>query len=117
VVLMPETREELHRRIASRFTGMMAAGFLAEVEKLHARPDLGLSDPAVRAVGYRQLWQLLEGEFDLNEAVKRAIIASRQLAKRQLTWLRSLEGVQWFTSDTDGLSRARRLFMQRFASL
>ncbi|MGN8157089.1 tRNA (adenosine(37)-N6)-dimethylallyltransferase MiaA [Salinisphaera sp. SWV1] len=110
LIVAPSTRERLHRNISQRFGLMMAAGFLAEVEKLHARPDLDLAQPAMRAVGYRQLWQSLDGMYGLDEAVDRAVIASRQLAKRQLTWLRSLDDAPWLASDDDTMkNRARRL--------
>lgn len=88
VVLAPRERETLHLRLAQRFGQMMAQGFLAEVERLHARADLNLDKPALRAVGYRQLWQHLDGCWDLDEAVTRGIAATRQLAKRQMTWLK-----------------------------
>src|SRR5699024_7019545 len=81
-------REGLHARIAKRFQAMMAAGFLDEVQRLHARPDLDAGKPALRAVGYRQLWAHLEGGCGLDQAVSRGIVATRQLAKRQITWLR-----------------------------
>ncbi|HET7314644.1 tRNA (adenosine(37)-N6)-dimethylallyltransferase MiaA [Salinisphaera sp.] len=110
LIVAPATRERLHRNIAARFGVMMAEGFLAEVEKLHARPDLDLGQPAIRAVGYRQLWQSLDGAFGLEEAVNRAVIASRQLAKRQLTWLRCLDDATWLVSDDETMTkRARRL--------
>ncbi len=110
LIVAPGTRDRLHRNISERFRIMMAEGFLAEVEKLHARPDLDLAQPAMRAVGYRQLWQSLDGMFGLEEAVDRAVIASRQLAKRQLTWLRSLDDATWLASDDDTMkNKARRL--------
>ena len=99
LVVAPSTRRVLHERIASRFKIMMSQGFYEEVEKLHARPDLDLELPAIRAVGYRQLWQVMSGELTLEQGVERAIFASRQLAKRQLTWLRSIEDAHWLTSD------------------
>ncbi|WP_423820999.1 tRNA (adenosine(37)-N6)-dimethylallyltransferase MiaA [Salinisphaera sp. SPP-AMP-43] len=111
LVVAPDTRERLHRNIETRFATMMAEGFLSEVEKLHARPDLDLAQPAMRAVGYRQLWQALDGVFDLDEAVQRAVIASRQLAKRQLTWLRSLDQATWLVSDDDNITRRARRMM------
>jgi tRNA dimethylallyltransferase len=116
LVVAPGSRAELHKKIEQRFHLMMAQGFLAEVEKLHGRPDLDLTKSAMRAVGYRQLWQALDGEFGLPEAVDRAIIASRQLAKRQLTWLRSLEGAEWLASDeADVAGRARWLLESSFS--
>ena len=87
--VMPPDRETLHRRIAGRFEQMMADGLLAEVRRLYARADLGLELPSIRSVGYRQLWRHLQGELSESEAVAAAIAASRQFAKRQLTWLRS----------------------------
>lgn len=90
--LVPSDRTVLHERIERRFRDMMAAGFLAEVENLLARPDLPRHATSLRAVGYRQLSAHLAGECTLEEAVQRAIVASRQLAKRQLTWIRADEG-------------------------
>ncbi len=89
-------REELHRRIAVRFHTMLEQGFLAEVESLYRRGDLHPGLPAVRAVGYRQLWRYCTGEWGFDEAVRRGITATRQLAKRQLTWLRAQRDVHWF---------------------
>lgn len=88
-VLAPQERVRLHERIAQRFGHMMERGFLQEVQALRARGDLTASHPALRAVGYRQLWAHLEGAWGLAEAVQRGIHATRQLAKRQLTWLRA----------------------------
>jgi tRNA dimethylallyltransferase len=87
-VLVPQDRALLHERLAARFQAMMAAGFLEEVRGLRARGDLTARHPAMRAVGYRQLWGHLDGEYDLEDAVKRGVAATRQLAKRQLTWMR-----------------------------
>ena len=81
-------RSLLHERIGRRFDEMMAAGFLDEVEGLFRRPGLSPDLPALRAVGYRQLWQHLEGLWGIDEAVEKAKTATRQLAKRQMTWLR-----------------------------
>ncbi len=89
VSLEPSNRTILHERIAARFDAMMALGFLDEVARLHARGDLSPDLPSVRCVGYRQLWAHLDGEYSLPEARTRAIAATRQLAKRQLTWLRA----------------------------
>jgi tRNA dimethylallyltransferase len=96
VVVAPPERATLHARIEQRLTGMMAQGFLAEVARLHARPDLDADKPAIRAVGYRQLWGHLEGEYTLAEGVRRALVATRQLAKRQMTWLRHHRDASWF---------------------
>ncbi|WP_414600869.1 tRNA (adenosine(37)-N6)-dimethylallyltransferase MiaA [Actinobacillus porcinus] len=86
--IAPEDRAILHERIELRFHKMMELGFKAEVEKLFARPDLHLDLPSIRCVGYRQMWEHLQGQYDLDEAVYRGICATRQLAKRQITWLR-----------------------------
>lgn len=89
LVLLPRERDALHARIAARFDAMLAAGFLDEVRALRTRGDLDAALPALRAVGYRQAWQHLDGEFDAAEFRRRAIFATRQLAKRQMTWLRA----------------------------
>lgn len=85
----PLGREALRSAIAERFAAMLAAGLLGEVRALHARGDLHAELPAIRAVGYRQIWQHLEGQCSLESATSAAIKATRQLAKRQTTWLRS----------------------------
>jgi tRNA dimethylallyltransferase len=102
LAVCPAERAVLHARIRQRFHGMMAAGFLDEVRTLHARGDLGEDLPAIRAVGYRQLWQHLEGRCSLESAVDSAIVATRQLAKRQLTWLRKWPDLQWILTDPEG---------------
>lgn len=99
--LMPNNRQLLHDRIASRFHNMMDRGFEAEVAKLYRRGDLQASMPSMRAVGYRQLWEYLAGNCDLSEAIERGIVATRQLSKRQQTWLRSWPGCQQITVDNE----------------
>jgi tRNA dimethylallyltransferase len=96
LVLAPSDRAVLHDRLERRFDAMLERGLLAEVQRLHARTDLGPERPAIRAVGYRQLWGYLDGEYGLDEARRRAIHATRQLAKRQLTWLRAEPNAEWF---------------------
>ena len=86
-------RNVLHERIAERFQRMLAAGLIAEVECLRRRRDLGPELPSMRTVGYRQVWQYLTGQLSYNEMSERGVIATRQLAKRQLTWLRRYSGV------------------------
>ena len=88
--LEPSDRSVLHARIAERFDMMLKQGFIDEVRGLRARGDLHPELPSMRCVGYRQAWQFLDGEIDVNEFRERGIIATRQLAKRQLTWLRSM---------------------------
>lgn len=89
IALLPADRAALYQRIEARFGHMMEAGFLQEVERLRHMPDLRADATAMRAVGYRQLWAHLEGEVNLAEAQQRAITATRRLAKRQLSWMRS----------------------------
>ncbi|MCK3657436.1 tRNA (adenosine(37)-N6)-dimethylallyltransferase MiaA [Pasteurellaceae bacterium Pebbles2] len=97
--IAPQDRQILHQRIELRFHKMMEQGFLAEVEKLYARADLDLDLPSMRCVGYRQMWEHLRGDYDLDEAIYRGICATRQLAKRQITWLRGWKTpIQWLDS-------------------
>ena len=88
-----EPRSVLHERIGRRLDQMLAVGFIEEVERLRGRPGLTAGHSSMRAVGYRQIWRHLDGEYDLDEAGKRALFATRQLAKRQITWLRSEQDV------------------------
>ena len=106
LVLAPRDRAVLHGRIAARFDAMLAEGFLAEVEALRALPPLRdhpapLDLPALRAVGYRQAWEHLDGSADARGFRERAIAATRQLAKRQFTWLRGELDARWFDPATD----------------
>ncbi len=90
ISLEPLDRAWLHERIAQRFDAMLAAGFLEEVQALRARGDLHPDLPSMRCVGYRQAWEALDGVFPMSELRDRGIYATRQLAKRQITWLRSM---------------------------
>lgn len=94
----PTDRQVLHQRIEARYRQMLAKGFVAEVEALYHRKDLTVDLPAIRSVGYRQVWSFLEGEYDYPSMVDKGIAATRQLAKRQLTWLRSWPDVDWINS-------------------
>ncbi|MDQ7075345.1 MAG: tRNA (adenosine(37)-N6)-dimethylallyltransferase MiaA [Gammaproteobacteria bacterium] len=94
--LSPPDRAVLHQRIAQRFERMLAQGFVDEVRELKARPELNLDLPSMRAIGYRQVWQHLDGELNEAELLERGIIATRQFAKRQLTWLRSYPEVVFY---------------------
>lgn len=96
--LAPFDRGVLHRRIEQRFQRMLEQGFIAEVEQLHARGDLGLDKPSMRAVGYRQVWEYLEGLTAYEDMVQRGVVVTRQFAKRQLTWLRSETDGRWLDS-------------------
>ena len=91
--VVPEQREVLHAQIATRFDAMLRSGFVAEVERLMQRGDLHPDLPAMRAVGYRQAWQFLRGDVSHADFIDQALAATRQLAKRQLTWLRRWPGI------------------------
>ena len=97
--LVMQNRALLHQRIEQRFMAMMEAGFASEVEQLFQRGDLHADLPSIRAAGYRQLWDYFEGYYGLDEAVEKAIIATRQLAKRQQTWLRNWPNCQQIQVD------------------
>jgi tRNA dimethylallyltransferase len=88
IILAAPERVLLHQRIETRFLSMLEHGFIEEVEKLKARPDLNLALPSMRCVGYRQLWEYLDGDTTRREMIDKALAATRQLAKRQITWLR-----------------------------
>ncbi|MNM67622.1 tRNA dimethylallyltransferase [compost metagenome] len=120
LVLAPADRAVLHQRIAKRFDLMLANGFLDEVRQLRALPQMAavenpLDLPAVRAVGYRQAWQFLDGEGTAVEFRDKGIFATRQLAKRQLTWLRGELDARWLdpASDMQRLQNAVSLFLGR----
>lgn len=101
IIVAPSDRTILHQRIAIRFQHMLEQGFIDEVAALRSRGDLNINMPSMRAVGYRQVWEYLEGQLNYAEMVERGIIATRQLAKRQLTWLRSWKNAEWFDSLDD----------------
>ncbi len=103
LAIAPTDRSVLHRRIEKRFHLMMERGLLDEVRGLHRRTDLNLDLPSIRAVGYRQVWQYLDGELDYLAMQERAVIATRQLAKRQFTWLSGWKDVHWIHTDKNGL--------------
>ncbi|TKR33780.1 tRNA (adenosine(37)-N6)-dimethylallyltransferase MiaA [Luteimonas gilva] len=120
LAIAPDDRAELHRRIERRFDAMLSAGFLDEVRRLRAIPELRdhprpLDLPSLRAVGYRQAWEHLSGETDAAAFRDRAIFATRQLAKRQLTWLRGQPDLRWFDPERDreALKAAPDLFLAR----
>lgn len=120
LVLAPGDRAVLHTRIAERFDAMLAAGFLDEVRRLRELPQIrrhprALELPALRAVGYRQAWEHLDGHATVEAFGDRAIAATRQLAKRQLTWLRGQLDARWFdpTTQRAALELALGMFMAR----
>ncbi|AWK15222.1 tRNA (adenosine(37)-N6)-dimethylallyltransferase MiaA [Candidatus Fukatsuia symbiotica] len=97
--IVPVHRDFLHQRIESRFHHMLDAGFEAEVKALFDRGDLHKDMPSMRCVGYRHMWSYFAGDYGYDDMVYRGICATRQLAKRQITWLRGWNAVQWFDSD------------------
>lgn len=99
--ITPKERSDLHARIALRFEQMISQGFQQEVEGLKARNDLHHDLPAIRCVGYRQMWQYLNNECNHEEMVFKGICATRQLAKRQLTWLRSWQDLHWLNMEDE----------------
>jgi len=113
----PTQRQVLHQRIEQRFVAMVEQGFVEEVEMLRRRDDLHPELPSMRAVGYRQVWNYLDGSYSRDEMVQRGVIATRQLAKRQFTWLRGWEGVHWLESSAcDNLPRALK-YLERLTIL
>ena len=96
ISLEPSDRSVLHSRIAQRFERMLAEGLIDEVHELRRRFALTPTLPSMRCVGYRQTWQHLDGEFDRDALQQKGIAATRQLAKRQLTWLRAMQDVSRF---------------------
>lgn len=112
LAIAPEDRKVLHQRIETRFQQMLELGLVNEVRALHARGDLHVNLPSMRAVGYRQVWEYLDGELDEAQLLERGVVATRQLAKRQLTWLRSWPNLQWLRTDSRNrvvLSEGREL--------
>jgi tRNA dimethylallyltransferase len=103
LALVPESRADLGLRIERRFDAMVSLGFVAEVEQLRARGDLHRDLPSMRAVGYRHLWSYLDGHYGWEEARSRAIVATRQYAKRQLTWLRGDPNIEVWPAFSTGL--------------
>jgi len=103
LAVAPSERPVLHQRIEQRFHQMLELGFISEVEGLLARGDLHADLPSMRSVGYRQALKYLGGDYTYNDMVEKGIIATRQLAKRQLTWLRSNSLINWFETGDRGL--------------
>lgn len=103
LALIPEDRKRLHTDIELRFRDMLARGLIEEVQVLKGREDLHLGLPAMRTVGYRQVWQYLEGDLNYTDMVARGVATTRQLAKRQLTWLRRMNGLHRIESTDTNL--------------
>ena len=118
ISLEPVDRAWLHERIARRFDAMLSGGFLDEVKALRARGDLNVDLPAMRCVGYRQAWEALDGTLPMNELRDRGIFATRQLAKRQITWLRSMPERQIVPADApDAIEQVLRRVHQQVQQL
>ena len=100
IALMPRDRGNLRKIIEQRFDAMLAAGLVEEVEQLYRRGDLNTETPAIRAVGYRQIWAMLSGKYGFETMREKAIIATAQLAKRQMTWLRKERECNFFEPDS-----------------
>jgi tRNA dimethylallyltransferase len=115
LVRAPVSREVLHRRIDRRFLDMLEHGFVDEVQRLVARADLHPDLPSMRSVGYRQVWSWLRGELGRDEMVERGQAATRQLAKRQMTWLRSEPGCHWLDESGDVKGQALALVRKGLA--
>jgi len=98
LIVNPSERSILHQRIEKRFQQMLEAGFIDEVKTLYNRGDLSLDLPSMRAVGYRQVWEYLDNQRDYDSMAERGIVVTRQLAKRQLTWLRNEDDALWLDS-------------------
>jgi len=114
IAIAPRDRQLLHARIAQRFVRMVEQGLVDEVSHLHQRADLHPDLPAIRAVGYRQVWDYLDGVLTQEEMIERGIIATRQLAKRQFTWLRGWTDVNWlYTEDVQGNPLSQKEIVER----
>lgn len=104
IALIPDNRAWLHQRLAQRFDVMLSLGLIEEVKRLWTRGDLDVNLPAIRAVGYRQVWDYLNGKLDYTQMRDRAIVSTRQLAKRQMTWLRSEANISVYNPEEYSLS-------------
>ncbi len=103
IILVPEERSSLHDNVKQRFLQMLKSGLIDEVEALYHRGDLSLALPSMRLVGYRQVWRYLDGECSFDEMQEYAIVATRQLAKRQITWCRSESNAKWYDPYKSGI--------------
>ncbi|MGL6262180.1 tRNA (adenosine(37)-N6)-dimethylallyltransferase MiaA [Vibrio sp. WXL103] len=112
--IAPKDRAELHRRIELRFDKMVEAGFEQEMQALYQREDLHPDLPSIRCVGYRQMWDYLDGNATLEDAIFRGVCATRQLAKRQITWLRSWDDLTWL--DSENIDHALETLSQAIAT-
>lgn len=114
LVVCPDSRAVLHQRIEQRFESMLQQGFLEEMRALMQREDLHPGLPSMRCVGYRQAWSYLKGEIDQQEMIRKAQAATRQLAKRQLTWLRQETGALWYDLQWEAAQKTVQQDVDRF---
>ncbi len=105
LAVCPTERKRLHERIEQRFHDMLAQDFVSEVQRLRERGDLNKNMPSIRCVGYRQVWDYLDGEYGYDDMVAKGVAATRQLAKRQITWLRSWPDLHWLDTDDPDILR------------
>jgi tRNA dimethylallyltransferase len=111
VIVAPSDRDRMRERIERRFHAMLGAGFVEEVRALRARGDLSPDLPALRAVGYRQVWAFLDGRLERAEMVRQAVVATRRYAKRQMTWLRGETGARRFVAEDPGVADQLRQYL------
>ena len=111
LIVAPRDRQLLQARIERRFRNMLAAGLVDEVRALYERGDLNAELPALRAVGYRQVWAFLAGRMGYEDMVNQAIVATRRYAKRQMTWLRGEVNAKWFVAEDSGVAERLRLHL------
>lgn len=116
IVLAPESRAALHERIDYRLKKMMTEGFLEEVETLSGNPNLNMDNAAARAIGYRQLWPVAQGVRTVDDGVRQVAIATRQLAKRQLTWLRGQTDAVWLVAGSSNNVGQATVVVNQFSS-
>ena len=118
VSLEPSERAQLHQNLESRFDAMLQAGLIDEVRLLRTHPGIHADLPSMRAVGYRQVWEFLDGDIDAEQMRYKALAATRQLGKRQLTWLRAIEGRQVFNPfNSSGLESALQFCLQQLSPI
>ena len=113
IVLCPAARQSLHHDIRLRFNRMIELGFIDEVRGFYERGDLSPAQPSMRLVGYRQIWRYLDGLLDYAQMLEKGIVATRQLAKRQITWLKSEAGASWFDAGEPGVSDKILKFLEQ----
>ena len=113
-IIIAPARTLLHTRIEQRFAIMLKQGFIEEVEALKANPKITANMPSMRCVGYRQVWQYLNGELNYDEMIFKGVVATRQLAKRQWTWLRKEQDAIWLDSSEDGYLTTIQRLTQEF---